>query len=853
MTSERDPRVRWLVDASISELAGYTQVDWAWLRRFWVAKLRDAGMQRRSLASPAQPWFDRLATVDRLAIVNVVLDGPDALADLLGFIVEPAVRLGLDLVVVADLALDDLDEEAFVESEYRYAYTLKRLQWLMETHHPQQVPAISARETRLDSAQAEAVNAGAGVIQVIAPAGSGKTTVLIQRVLELRRRGVPADRIVCLTFNKKAAREIEERLEAAEVGGTEAMTFNRLGLRIVRAAKDARDRGEPSQGQWGLLAGRAREAVGRHGVWLAPPEAEAHISDIKLGLLLSPQEYADTISETSDGLARTLAKLYTEHDRLQRERGKMDYDDQILGALRLLRGNPEVRTSWQDKWQCVLVDEYQDIEPAQELLVRIIAAPHDQLFCVGDEDQTLYAFRRASVQRIICLDQRYPGLRRIALGVNYRCPAAVVAASDRLININKVRLPKRIAAFAGEQDGTVALHPVKRSADDAAGIAQALAARSRGEIVVLARTTNALRPVALACADQGVRIDGPPKLFTAWDARGALQCHLQLALQPRLASDELVKSVCQTPGRSIKQTQAAIAKRLREGATFEEAFAGVKPPNRGDGTLLAPGILFTELAACEDAQAAVELLRGEGGLDEWFETDDEMGGVDRFECASLEEAHEEAAGRSMSDFHAQLARQTKQLRVVRDEDDGMELATIHGSKGREWPYVIVVAVDDGILPDSRASKADADPEVVGRGEGTEAERRLAYVAFTRAKQHLELHYDAHKPSPFLTEAGLRVATSQRTATRRAPSVAAQQPQSAEDALRTRRIETADLVAQRRMSRRMTIVRTAADLQLTDDELMWVLGAVAAATPRTKLRKLDDMQTHALARAIYELA
>jgi DNA helicase-2/ATP-dependent DNA helicase PcrA len=172
----------------------------------------------------------------------------------------------------------------------------------------------------------------------------------------------------------------------------------------------------------------------------------------------------------------------------------MDFDDLILWSLQMLRDQPRVRERWQGQWEFLLVDEYQDIEPAQELLVRILAAPHDQLFCVGDEDQTLYAFRRASVGRIICLDEHYPALRRIALGVNYRCPGRIVAASDRLIAVNQVRFPKRIAAAVGrEHDGTITLREVVRQIDAAARVAQTLAAGRRGAIVVRGRLTRCVR------------------------------------------------------------------------------------------------------------------------------------------------------------------------------------------------------------------------------------------------------------------------------------------------------------------------------------------------------------------------
>jgi hypothetical protein len=382
-----------------------------------------------------------------------------------------------------------------------------------------------------------------------------------------------------------------------------------------------------------------------------------------------------------------------------------------------------------------------------------------------------------------------------------------------------------------------------------------------------------------------------------------LQQHLQLAVASRRADAELVRAVCQTPGRSLNQGgEAAVVARLRAGASFDEAFVDVPAPRRrqrsgGGGALLAPGELFCELAICEDAKDAVELLRGTGGLDDWFEQSDGLGGLDEFECEVLEQAEREARGLTLDAYLTQLSRQADQLTAIRDPENGIELATIHGAKGRQWPHVIVVSCDDRTLPHIRS--LDVSAEDLARGEGIEAERRLAYVAFTRAQEHLELYHDKQRPSRFLEEAGLLrlgppsmprparrtppvpqppktrrvrksvygdpVAAARRpaqlmpnaadeqlpaaTTTTRAPAARVDDPTS----LRARRTQAVALVTQRRMPRRTTIGRLATDLELTADELASVLGVLDRATARTKLRRLDPAQTDTLARAIYELA
>ncbi len=181
---------------------------------------------------------------------------------------------------------------------------------------------------------------------------------------------------------------------------------------------------------------------------------------------------------------------------------------------------------------------------------------------------------------------------------------------------------------------------------------------------------------------------------------------------------------------------------------------------------MAPGELFAALSDSESAEEAIAVLRREGGLDEWFEESDDLGGLDQFECEVLERAEQDARGLTPEQFLRDLELQAEKLRAIRDKDNGIEFLTIHGAKGRQWPHVIVVGCDEGTLPHARALKVDAEQEA--RGEGIEAERRLAYVAFTRAEQRLDLHHDHDRPSPFLQEAGLLPGASREA--RRPPPV-----------------------------------------------------------------------------------
>ncbi len=399
-------------------------------------------------------------------------------------------RSGGKLLVESDRKLTDLDPADFVDPLFEHAYTLERaLYAARQIWRPAPEAAPSHDDIPgLDAEQLRAVRARTGTLQIIAPAGSGKTTVLIQRIRELLRRGVPAERILATTFNRDAGAELAARLQQAGVRGVEARTFHSLGLWILNREGLARRNGvrQLSLGQWKRLCTLASRDTG---TWVDPADARAAISDIKLGQLRSVSEFVGD---------ETIARIYA---RYEAEKDFDDFDDLVLRAVRALRADAALRARWQTRFEHVLVDEYQDIEPAQELLIRILAAPQDALLAVGDDDQTLYGFRRASVRRMLELDRAYPGLERVALAHNYRCPPAVVEASRALIDHNAVRFPKRIEPAPGRTGRRIELHEPATAVAGAARIASVLsqtAARRRGRA----------RPHEQPLADRRARVRG---------------------------------------------------------------------------------------------------------------------------------------------------------------------------------------------------------------------------------------------------------------------------------------------------------------------------------------------------------
>lgn len=756
------PSLAWAASLDREALAAarYEVVEFGALRREVIDRARNIRTRRTSIENPAREWLGRVGRSPRLAVLGVTLRDLDDLAALHGYVLEPALRAGVALAIESEQRLTQLPRERFIDPDFAHPYTLERAVYAATrlyrgspAPHSAQTPDLAqAAHFAADREQLRAINAYDGIVQVIAPAGSGKTAVLIERVRELLRRGVPADEILCTTFNRDARLELQQRLRAAGVPSVAARTFHSTGLWLMREEGLARRNGirEASFNQWRRLCALALRETG---TWLDPADARAAIGAAKLGLLVTPREFAEQAHRHPEG--ETVAHLYELYERQLAEDQVHDFDDLVLIAVRALREDDELRRRWQTRFSQVLVDEYQDIEPAQELLVRILAAPQDGFFCVGDEDQTLYGWRRASVRRILDLDLAYPGLERIALAHNYRCPADVVEASRRLIEHNDIRFPKEIQAkSAPTGDLALRLCTHETQPEGADEIAALLAGRTRGEIVVLARTTNLLRTVALGCSVLGVRIAAPERVFEPAGARGALEAYVRLCADPANADAEDVARVCRAPGRGLPlDAEHQVSASLRAGRSFTESFATVAAGARQRARLDEAGVTLDALARITDAGRFVRYLRGPGGLDDYFgEHERAFGGTERIEVEVLEQASREASGKTVAEYAALLQSRRDALAAIRDDEHGIELTTIHRAKGCQWPEVHVFGCDEGQLPHARS--LEVSPQERAAGEGIEAERRLAYVAFTRAQRGLTLQGTTGAASRFLTEAGL---------------------------------------------------------------------------------------------------
>ena len=533
--------------------------------------------------------------------------------------------------------------------------------------------ALDAILTALDPEQRAAATLPDGPAQIIAPAGSGKTTTMVARLAVLLSRGVPPERICVVTFNRDAATDLAARVErriAAAVpsaASIEVRTIHALARQVLL------DAGEGSN----IVADRlpllrsARRRVLADAPDATPPEAaqlDTWLSAWKIEGTAPPDGSLPVLEEYAD---------------LLRVRGAVDFDDLVVRACDLLANEPRLRIRWQARFSHVCVDEFQDVDATQLRLVRLLAAPEDNLFVVGDDDQTIYAWRLADVRRILRFSADYPTARRVMLATNYRCPPAVVAASARMVAVNRERFTKPIRAPAGaSHDGpTITAWNAADPGwtDGVARLAAVEDAAGRG-ICFLSRTRGELTPILLALVRAGVR-------------------HAT-AIPPIVESERVVALVDAARGLDTPEHPFHVLRRLRVGRGW----------SRDDP---ASDVLD------DDDHAALDALLG------W------TAGFSRIEAF-------------IAAYDAARAR----VAALRDSSANVELATVHASKGREWETVVLVGFEAERMP-NRRSLADADDP----NRAMEEERRLAYVALTRATRQLLLAFDPARPSPFLAEMG----------------------------------------------------------------------------------------------------
>ena len=615
----------------------------------------------------------------------------------------------------------------------------------------------------LNPEQREAVEHFEGPGLVLAGAGSGKTRVLTTRVWHLiMERGVPADRIMAVTFTNKAAGEMRERIAAmlgAQPAGAWIGTFHAIGARLLRrhAQELGWTRGFAIRDAEQALreVKRAQKAADVNVRRWSPKAVRSAISDAK-NHLVGPEAFARAHADGSDPMLRQVARVYPAYRESLREQDAMDFDDLLFLPVRLLTGNPRLLDRYRENFSFILVDEYQDTNRAQFRFLELLASSHRNLMVVGDDDQSIYGWRGADIGNILDFEQSFPGARVVRLEQNYRSTPVILDAANVVIRQNLYRKEKTMRT---ERFGGPPVHRVEAAdeADEAGWIVQEIERRMLAEpgldhrdFAVLYRTNAQARAMEDRFWRRGVpyQIVGGVRFYERREIQDVL-AYLRLITNPR--DVDAFERVVNYPRRGVGAVSlsrlSAFAREegiiLPEAAARADEVPGLGKSARKGLHRLADLIRRHSAGAADHSAgqvlesligdlALVRLLREEGrdGDDRAENVRELVAAARQFEAEELMELDE-----GDRDTFTDLGLFLQHVALVADIDghdagaDAVTLMTVHSAKGLEFPVVFVSGLEEGLFPLSRAY----DEERL-----LEEERRLFYVGMTRACEKLYL-------------------------------------------------------------------------------------------------------------------
>jgi len=591
---------------------------------------------------------------------------------------------------------------------------------------------VRKQEMAFSKAQTQAIMHKDGPMMVLAGPGSGKTTVITHRVQYLTKEyGIDPGDILVITFTRAAAEEMRERYEALTGGGSRVTfgTFHSIFFRILKLAyRYTADNIVREEQQMQFV----RELAQAGGL---EPEDEnefaasilSEISSVK-GERIALEHYYS--KNCPDAVFR---QLYAGYEEKMRRAGLIDFDDMMVLCLELFTERKDILSAWQRRYRYILIDEFQDINRLQYEIVRMLAKPEDNLFIVGDDDQSIYRFRGAKPEIMLGFERDYPGAGRILLDVNYRSTEEIVAPALRLIGENQKRFSKAIHT-TGRHGKNVITKLWQDPGEENLAIAREIQLYLQsgvrpGDIAVLYRTNAGPRFLMEKLMEYNLPFrtrDTVPNLYEHWISRNILT-YIRIAMGSRAREDIL--QVINRPKRYISRDAMP-----DETVSFEKmkAFYAEK-----DWIAERIENLEGDLRAIARMSplAAVNYIRQGMGYDEYlieYAAFRRMRPEELLETA--DELKESAAGFKTFDewfahidaYKEELLRQAVQRRT---ETDAITLATMHSAKGLEFPIVYILDANEGITPHSRAML----------DEDMEEERRLFYVAMTRAKTRLHVY------------------------------------------------------------------------------------------------------------------
>ncbi|KRW74304.1 ATP-dependent DNA helicase Rep [Pseudomonas sp. TTU2014-096BSC] len=632
--------------------------------------------------------------------------------------------------------------------------------------------------SRLNPRQQEAVNYVGGPMLVLAGAGSGKTSVITRKIAYLIQQcGIRAQYIVAVTFTNKAAREMKERvsslLRGGEGRGLTVSTFHNLGLNIIRK-EYARLGYKPGFSIFddgdikALLTDiMQKEYAGDDGV----DEIKNYIGSWKNDLITPEQ----ALAEARNPKEQTAAIVYTHYQRTLKAYNAVDFDDLIMQPVKLFQDHPEVLEKWRNRVRYMLVDEYQDTNASQYLLVKLLVQERAHFTVVGDDDQSIYAWRGARPENLMQLKEDFPSLKVVMLEQNYRSTSRILKCANVLIANNPHAFEKQLWSEMGHGD-PIRVIRCRNEEAEAERVAMEILTlhlktqRPYSDFAILYRGNYQAKLIELKLQHHQIpyRLSGGTSFFGRQEVKD-LMSYFRLLVNPD--DDNAFLRVINVPRREIGSTTLeklgnyATARKISMYAACDEIGLGELMDSRFTDRLSRFKRYMDNLrqqCAQNDPIAALRSMVMDIDYETWVRSqtssdkaaDFRMGNV-WFLIDALKNTLErdEEGEMTIEEAIAKLVLRDMLERQQEEEEgaEGVQMMTLHASKGLEFPYVFIMGVEEEILPHRSSIEADT----------IEEERRLAYVGITRARQNLAMTFAAKRkqygeiiecmPSRFLDE------------------------------------------------------------------------------------------------------
>jgi DNA helicase II / ATP-dependent DNA helicase PcrA len=616
----------------------------------------------------------------------------------------------------------------------------------------------------LNEQQKEAVTHMNGPLMIIAGAGSGKTKVLTSRIAHLMNIGVDSFNILALTFTNKAAKEMKERVEKT-LGNTEARnlyigTFHSVFARLLRA--EASKLGYPqsftiydTDDSRSVLKAVIND-MGLDDKHYKPNIVHNRISSAK-NALIGPVEYnSNTMIQQEDARSKrpAIGEIYASYVARCFKNGAMDFDDLLFKMHELLRDYPEVLHKYQHKFKYLLIDEYQDTNPVQYQIAKLLAAVHENICVVGDDAQSIYSFRGATIENILQFQKDYDDVKLVKLEQNYRSSASILEVANHVIKNNQGQIPKNLWT-ENEEGEKIKLIRTMTDNEEGKFVADAIQENKlrnhfyNNDFAILYRTNAQSRSFEESLRRTGI----PYKIYggLSFYQRKEIKDYIAyLRIIANTKDEEGLKRIINYPARGIGKTtvEKCLVIAGEQNITFYEVLDKAKAFGFKAGTLTAIEEFVTmikyfqnQLTKHNAYDVAVQVGKHTNIVKELF-NDKSTEGLARYEniqelLNSIKEWTESPSNEDGEQGDKGLGAYLQQITLITDADndkneaDSVKLMTVHAAKGLEFACVFVVGLEETLFPSGMS---------VNTREELEEERRLFYVAVTRAKRHLWLSH-----------------------------------------------------------------------------------------------------------------